>query len=407
MRILFLGLNYAPEAIGISVYTTGLCERLAAMGHQVRVIAGKPYYPEWRVADGFGGGWRRTREAGVDITRCPIYVPAAPSGAKRIVHHASFALSALAPMLAAARGFRPDLVITVAPSLVAAPVAWAAAKLAGARSWLHIQDFEVEAAFATGLIDGDSAAARVARAAEGRIIRLFDHVSSISPEMTAKLADYGVAPSRISEFRNWAEIDAIRPLAGPSPYRAEWDIRTPHVALYSGNIANKQGIEIVIDAARRLRGRGDLSFVICGQGPNRAQLEEAARGLDNVRFYALQPMERLGDLLGLATIHLLPQRGDAADLVLPSKLTNMLASGRPIVATAAPGTGLAREVEGCGLATPPEDGAAFAEAIETLLDDPVMHDAIGIAARVRAERVWRKDAIIAAVAERFEALART
>jgi colanic acid biosynthesis glycosyl transferase WcaI len=388
MRILVLGLNYAPEEIGISVYTTGLCEGLVGRGHEVWVVAAKPYYPQWKIRSGFGGGWKRSSERGVEITRCPLYVPRVPNGAKRLLHHASFALSSFLPTIIAARTLRPDLVMTVAPSLVAAPVAWLAAKVVSARSWLHIQDFEVEAAFATGLLDSSTAIARLARKCERGTIGLFDRISSISPEMCAKLKSFGLDDNRIVEFRNWADIDAIRPLEAISSYRTEWSIDTPHVALYSGNIANKQGIGIIVEAAQRLQHRSDLRFVVCGEGPNRANLEHEARGLENIEFHDLQPSERLVDLLGLATIHLLPQKANAADLVLPSKLTNMLASGRPIVVTAAPGTGLARETEGCGVVTPPEDAAAFADAIERLIDDPVFHRDASLSARARAERVW-------------------
>jgi colanic acid biosynthesis glycosyl transferase WcaI len=57
-----------------------------------------------------------------------------------------------------------------------------------------------------------------------------------------------------------------------------------------------------------------------------------------VQFLPLQPLRRLSDLLALADIHLLPQRADAADLVMPSKLGGMLASARPVVTTAAAST---------------------------------------------------------------------
>lgn len=402
MRILLLSLNYAPEAIGTGPYSAGLSEHLAAAGHQVHVVAAQPYYPQWRVFDGYRGWWRRTRENGVEITRCPVYVTRKPTGIRRLVHYTSFAASALLPVLRAAVRFRPDLVMTVAPSLIAAPVAWLAAKVARGSSWLHIQDFEVEAAFATGLLDERSRSAQLARAVERRTIGLFDQLSSISPEMCAKLASFGVPPERVTEFRNWAEVDAIRPLSEASPYRSEWDIRTPHVALYSGNIANKQGIEILEEAARLLLHREDLTFVICGQGPNRAELQARARDLPNVRFCDLQPRERLGDLLGLATVHLLPQKANAADLVLPSKLTNMLASGRPVVATAAAGTGLAREVAGCGIVVPPGNATALTQAIERLLDNPDEWSRLAAAARQRAESTWSRRAILANITDRIE-----
>ena len=405
MKIAVLGLNYAPEVIGIGLYTGGMCRWLAGRGHGVTVVAAKPYYPEWRVFEGWrGDGSRRSVEDSVDVTHVAIYVPAEPTGARRILHHLSSAASAALPLLARTLKQRPDVVITVAPSLIASPVAWAVARLTGAKCWLHVQDFEVEAAFATGLMNQRGIGARLARAFQRFVFRRFDALSSISEEMCRKLESFGVEPARIHQLRNWADLDRVRPSEHPSLYRVEWGIETPHVALYSGNIANKQGIEIVVEAARRLSHRKDLSFVVCGNGPNRAALEREAADLGNMIFRDLQPQDRLGELMGLATVHLLPQKAGAADLVLPSKLTNMLASGRPVVATAAEGTGLARGVEGCGIVTEPGDAAAFAAAIERLLDDEDLRRQRGVTARLRAEKVWSQSAILEGLEARLSAL---
>lgn len=406
-KVLFLGLNYPPEAIGIAIYSGGLCEALADAGFDVQAVVARPYYPDWRVFAGFRGfGWARTREAGVDVTRIPLYVPAHPTGAKRILHHASFALSALPAMLARGLSHRPDVVITVAPSLVAAPVAALVARITGARCWLHVQDFEVGAAFATDLMRQDGRAGRLALGFERAVIQRFDVVSTISFEMLRRLRTLGLPDARIVEFRNWSDTGRVQPLDRPSAYRDRWAIATPHVALYSGNIANKQGIEILVAVARLLAHRRDLTFVICGEGPNRRRLEAQAAGLDNIRFHDLQPPDQLGELVGLATVHLLPQRAGAADLVLPSKLTNILASGRPVVATADPDTGLAREVAGCGLVVPPEQPEALARALERLLDDAPLRDRLGVAARRHALANWSKDAVLSAVVERMRSLAR-
>lgn len=395
MKILFHGLNYEPEMIGIAVYTSGLAEDLARLGHQVSVVAAKPYYPAWRIrADHLGNPWQRTIKNGVDVTRTTLYVPQNPTALRRILHHVSFALSSAMPLLWRAWRSRPDVIVAIAPSLIASVVTRVVAKLVGARAWLHVQDFEVEAAVATGLIDSEAAGMRLMRWFERTMLRSFDRVSSISPAMCRKCIEKGVSADRVIEFRNWAQIEAIKPLDRPSLYRMEWDITTPYVALYSGNIANKQGIEIISEVARRLRHRRDLTFVICGNGPNRANLEASAVDLDNIRFHDLQPTERLSELLGLASVHLLVQRASAADLVLPSKLANMLASGRPVVATADPGTGLAGEVEGCGLVIPPENVEALASAIEGLLRDEALRDRLGIAARLRAVERWERSSLV-------------
>jgi colanic acid biosynthesis glycosyl transferase WcaI len=401
-RIAILGLNYAPEEVGIGPFTRGMAEGLAALGHPVKVICGQPYYPQWKRWPGYAGGWTSAEESGVTVTRCPHYVPAIPGGLKRVIHLASFTLSALFPAFAEALR-RPRLVICIAPALLSVPVAWLAAKLAGAKLWVHVQDFEVEAALATGLVKQGKAAG-FARWMEGRLLRLADCVSTISPQMCAKLLEKGVEPDRAIEVRNWANASQPDPENGAA-YRAEWGLGTKRVALYSGNIANKQGIEIIIEAARLLAQRDDLAFVICGEGPNRARLEALAEGLKNVQFHNLQPAARMGELLALADIHLLPQIAGAADLVLPSKLANMLWSGRPVVATAAADTGLRAEVEGCGVATEPGDAKAFSDAIAGLLDDPTKAKALGNAGELRAAQRWSKSAIIAQMETRMAKLA--
>ena len=403
-RVLIIGLNYAPERVGIGPYTQGLAQALADNGAKVEAVVAKPYYPQWQTMPAYaGGGWRREQDGPVKLTRCPIYVPAQPSGLKRIIHLASFMVSAFPPALGAVlkRETRPTLVVTIAPALLGVLTAWLAARLAGARLWIHVQDFEVEAALATGLMREISMAARLARWAENRLLKLGDRVSTISPQMCAKLVAKGIAPDRVFEMRNWSDTRFAPDPARAKAIRAEWGLDGRIVALYSGNIARKQGIEILVEAARLLQRRSDIAFVICGEGPNRAELERLAAGLSNVGLHDLQPAERMGAVLTMADLHLLPQIAGAADLVLPSKLTNMLASGRPVIATCDPGTGLFSEVDGCGLVTPPGDAAALAVAISALADDPSRRAELGQAATLRAAQRWSKAAIIAEALEKL------
>src|SRR5690606_40128626 len=64
---------------------SGLCEALAARGHEVDAVVAKPHYPEWRIRPEYRGLAAQTsRENGVSVTRVPLYVPANPTGAQRI-----------------------------------------------------------------------------------------------------------------------------------------------------------------------------------------------------------------------------------------------------------------------------------------------------------------------------------
>ncbi len=404
MKLLIVGLNYTPEPVGIGPYTAAMAEALAARGHAVRVIAGRPYYPQWQAYPGYRGLWRTTTETGVMVTRCAHYVPRHPAGLARIVHLASFALSALIPALRQTAAWRPDVVLCIAPALLSVPTARLAAWAAGARLWVHVQDFEVEAALATGLVR-DGPLARLARWFENRVLRSADQLSTISPQMIDKMDGKVANTVGTVEIRNWADGRFAPDPARGARYRDEWRLGQRKVALYSGNIANKQGIEILIAAAERLAARDDLVFVICGEGPNRARLAALAGSAGNVQLHDLQPAERMGELLALADVHLLPQIPGAADLVLPSKLTNMLASGRPVVATALPGSGLYDEVDGCGVLTAPGDAGTLAAAVAALVDDPVRAARLGTAASERARERWSKDRIIDRLESELEALA--
>jgi len=151
---------------------------------------------------------------------------------------------------------------------------------------------------------------------------------------------------------------------------------------------------VIPAAASLLRARQNTVFVICGDGLMKPDLEAAVAGLPNVRLLPLQPSGRLTELLGMADIHLLPQSPDAADLVLPSKLSGMLASGRPVIATCRPGTEIGEIVSQCGLVVAPQDGAAFALAISRLADDTEMRLELGQRAREFAESNFERNAVL-------------
>lgn len=200
VRVMIVCINYAPEIISTGLYTTGLAEYLAREGFETHVVTALPYYPAWRTFEGWRRPWWKSRvsEDGARITHCPIYVPAKPSGIKRILHYISFALSALPILWGKALRRRPDIVVAIAPSLINAPGVLSAAKIAGGVSWLHIQDYEVEAAFATGLLTEDSRIGRMAKTFEQWVLGRFDKISSISAPMLDKLREKGCRKSASS-----------------------------------------------------------------------------------------------------------------------------------------------------------------------------------------------------------------
>lgn len=395
MKILIYSANFAPEPTGIGKYSGEMAAWLAAQGHEVRVVSAPPYYPAWQLGEGYASWppYRREQWQGVDVWRASLWVPHSPGGIARVLHLLTFAISSFPVMLWQAL-WRPDVVMTVAPALVCAPTGWLVARLCGAKAWLHIQDFEVDVAFQMGLLKG-ALLKNIVLGTERWLLRRFDSVSSISGRMLDKLREKGVMEQKIRFFPNWVDIAHIYPLVEPSDYRQELGIEMDaKVVLFSGTMGGKQGLMVIPDAAKKLAYRKDVMFVVCGDGVMKPQLEAASAGLTNICFLSLQPFERLGQLLGLADIHLLPQSPEAADLVLPSKLSGMLASGRPVIATCQAGTEIARVVSNCGVVVAPEDGAALASAIVQLADDEEARKTLGVQARHYAKDNFEKNGVL-------------
>lgn len=394
MKIAIFSINYYPDLTGAGYYSGVLAEELVARGHCVTVFAAPPFYPEWKCRPGYRYWfWSKQNVNGVTVYRCPTFIPKNLSVITRILHYGSFALSAMIATLYTAVRESPNLVMNITPTLFSAIPALFLARIKRTTSWLHVQDFEAEAGIATGQMRKSSILAKIAMKFESSMISHFHRTSSISVEMCRKLKEKGSPREHIYEFRNWSDIDNIFPKA-TSEYRKLWDINTQHVVLFSGSITRKQGIDVLTQTARLMQDRSDVTFVICGSGPGREELELSAKDLKNIQFHALQPHAKLNELLALASIHLLPQKADAADLVLPSKLTNILASGKPVIVGANRETGLAREVEGCGIAIAPENPQALANAIIRLLDDPIEYGLLSKKARERAVKAWHKEVII-------------
>jgi colanic acid biosynthesis glycosyl transferase WcaI len=405
MRILILGINFTPELTGIGKYTGDLAHYLTQRGHQVHVVTAPPYYPHWRVITGYRS-WAYQQEVieGAIVYRCPLWVPRHPRGFNRLVHLVSFAISSFPIMLAQSR-WKPQLVLCIAPAIVSAPTAWLTARLAGCKAWLHIQDFELDAALRLDMLPGLAWASNIFQRLERTLLNSFDHLSSISIRMLAHLAGKGVPADKVSLFANWVDCEVITPTNRLNSFRSEWHFSEETVIiLYSGNMGHKQGLETLIESARLLHSNPAIQFVLCGEGAARASLQQQASNLSNVHFHPLLPAGQLNQLLNTADIHALTQRRNAADLVMPSKLSGMLASGRPVIATALPGTELAAVIEQVGVLVSPENPAELVKAILLLTQHPELRQKLGQRGRSYALTYWNKLTVLNSWIQEVESL---
>ncbi|MEP4891149.1 MAG: glycosyltransferase WbuB [Aliiglaciecola sp.] len=344
MKLLLKSLNYAPELTGIGKYNGEMCEAFAERGLGVTAVVAPPYYPEWQVHDGYRKFLYQTEAKNeVELIRCPLYVPKKVTTIKRLLHLATFAFSSGLALFS--RLFKkPDVIILVQPTLFCAPLTLLYAKLTGTKTVLHIQDYEVDAIFGLGLM-GEGKAASVAKKIERWLMAGFDAVSTISFSMIENAKSKGVPEGKLIHFPNWSDTSFVTPETDGSALREEWGFsKEDKVLLYAGNLGAKQGLEIVLEAAERLKDNPHIKFVFVGAGANVDNLKQLAfqQNLSNVYFKPLQPWELVPQMLAMADIHLVIQKKGAADAVLPSKLTNILSAGGHAIVTAEAHTELGR-----------------------------------------------------------------
>lgn len=371
-RLLLVSTNYAPEHAGIGPYATQIAEHWAAGGHETHVLTGMPHYPAWRIDPSYAGVWRRTElRAGVRVHRRRHTVPPRQTAVSRALFEASVLAHGL---LSPPRTGRPDAVLAQLPSLAGGVLG---ARLAARHRVPYIpvvQDLMGAAAVQSG-IRGGSRAAALAERAEAYVLRRATLVGVIHETFVARVTAMGVAPGRIRVVPNWSHVRSSDEPRERTRARLGWSPEQT-VVLHSGNMGLKQGLEVLVEAARRAP---EVRFVLMGEGSRRAALARLAAGVGNVDILPPAADDEFPAVLAAADALAVTQRASVLDMSVPSKLTSYFAAGRPVVAAVAAEGGAAREVvrSGAGVLVAPEDPEALVAAVRKLAGDPALADALG------------------------------
>jgi glycosyltransferase involved in cell wall biosynthesis len=367
MKILLVSQYFFPEAFIIN----DLVRHLAALGHQVTVLTGKPNYPQGTVYDGYRlGGIQRERYAGeVDVIRLPLLPRGKGGGLRLAANYLSFAVSGLvlAPRLLRGRSFDAILVFAISPITQAIPailLKW----LKKAHLAVWVQDLWPESVSATGFVRNPWLLKAIGRLVKG-IYAGSDTLLVQSRAFTEPVARYA-RKDKIVYYPNSFE-DNSQKAAGDTlvPRHLLDTLDTRFCLVFAGNLGTAQALGTLVGAAERLRHLPDLKLVIVGSGSMQSWLEQqkTEKALDNLLLAGRFPPEAMGPIFRRAKgLVVTLKRDEIFSCVIPSKIQAYLAAGRPIVA-ALDGEG-AKVVEEAraGLTCPAEDAEALAGCIEKL-----------------------------------------
>jgi colanic acid biosynthesis glycosyl transferase WcaI len=398
MRVLVLSNYYSPETIGAGIWVNQLARDLKERGHEVTIVTSFPSYPRGEIFGGYRNRlFHRETIQGIDIIRTLTYATSSQSFWARLAGFGTFCLSAAPGYLRWRR--RVDIVYAILPPLPLGVAAWAIAKVSGARLVINVQDIYPDIAVALNYLTNPLAVA-LFRGMERWIYRRADRIVVISEGFRRNLLGKRVPASKIHVVPNWADPGQIVPGPADNAFRRETGANGELLVMYSGGLSHNSDLGPVLDAAAQLRGL-PVRFAIVGEGVQKQVLVDraASAGLDNVKFYPFQPIERYGEVLAAADVTLVALNSAATFASVPSKIYKQMAAARPIVAITNPGNELSRLIldAQCGVTVPPGDSERLADVLRYALAQRDAFVEMGRRGRAYLERNCSRNDCVARV----------
>lgn len=382
MKVLVVGVNYAPEISGIAPYTSAMAEGLTGRGDVVQVITGIPHYPQWANYTNFTGITRVEEIHGVSVRRMRHVIGSGGMGLSRILQEVTFGLGA-----AVSPWHRPDVVLSVSPALISTGIQVLRSKLPGQPPVVvWVQDLYSNGAREIG---GSTARGRFLQTLESAILRSADGVLVIHDRFARHVIDdLGVPAEKVQVSRNWSHIDTTSK-ADPAEVRSKHFGDAKYIALHTGNMGAKQGLENIVEAARLADQEGsDVVFGLVGNGSRREALKQAAKGTKHLVFVPSLDDDEYSAILQTADVLIVNEKPGLRESAVPSKLTSYFVQGIPVVAATERDSATADEVlaAGAGPVVAPGDPAALLAAVEDMARSVNRAGEYGRSAKLFAEQ---------------------
>jgi colanic acid biosynthesis glycosyl transferase WcaI len=383
---------YFPEETSTGFLLTQIAEGIAKR-RRVSVVCAQPTY----AMRGTRAPIRETRN-GVDIHRCFTTTFDKDRLVLRLLNLITISLAIFFELLLRLRRTDTVLVVTNPPSLPFLAVL--ATKLRGARAVLIVHDVYPDVVAASGLARREGTLFRLADRLHGALYRSFVAIVALGRDMerlVARKLDGARAPIVI--VPNWAELESIHPVPREEcPLLRELSLGQKFVVQYAGNMGHSHDVESILRAARTLGPLARYHFLFIGSGAKKAAVERAARAPSpgNVTLLGQRPRSDQQNFLNACDVAVIAFMPGMAGISVPSRMYNILAAGKPIVAIADAGSELALVVqeERVGWVVDPSSSDHLVDVLRAAEADPVALAAMGDRARRVAEQKYSLDAAV-------------
>ncbi len=390
MRVLYYHQHFTtPEGASGTRSYENAC-RLIAAGHQVTMVCGSYASGRTGLHGPFIKGRREGIVAGIRVIEFELPYSNADGFVKRTMTFLRFAWrSVLIALLE-----RHDVLFATSTPLTAGIPGIVARWLKGQRFVFEVRDLWPELPREMGVIR-NRAVLRAMDWLEWSCYHSAHACVGLSPGIVDGIRRRGIAPDRVHLVPNGCDLalfsgDDQAVDLPPEVLRAIPPDAL--IAAFAGSHGIANGLDAVLDAAAELkrRGRTDVALLFVGDGKLKPSLLARAQRdeLNNCIFLSPLPRRQLAVLMharvhvGLMILDNVPAFYYGTS---PNKFFDYLAAGKPVL-TNYPGwvADLINE-SACGVAVPPGDAGAFADALCRLSDDRAALPAMGRAGRALAE----------------------
>ena len=330
--ITIIGVNYYPEDTAIGLYTSQLAEFFKNKGFEVNVVTGFPYYPSWEIKAEYKSKKTFFKENinGINILRYKQYVPKKPTFFKRVLHLLDFTFGTFFNIL---KIKKTDVVLCIVPFTATIFLGNILSKIKGAKLWVHIQDFEFDAFIDANISDKTKPKSlffKILFWIEKKLLDKADILTTISTAMLMKLKTKISNSKKNKLLPNWVDVSFINPRTSK---QHQYLNSNKFKILYSGNIGEKQDWDFFLLFANKIKEVKDVEIILVGNGSKRDWLKNKIKDFKNITFYDPVAYSQLSNLLCSADLHILFQKNNVIDAVMPSKILAMMASEKPSLIT--------------------------------------------------------------------------
>lgn len=162
-----------------------------------------------------------------------------------------------------------------------------------------------------------------------------DAISVISEDMKIKIMEQGVMESKIYPIPNWFDDQSVHEVDwSNNRFVKKYNLSKDKFYIqYAGTMGYVFDYKMVIELANKLKKYKDIEFHMIGQGSQKDlfMCESKVRGLNNIKFFPLEPQYMVSDVYSACSICLIPLKRGIIGNSVPSKAGLLMACNRTIV----------------------------------------------------------------------------